>query len=164
MKNKKTWEEVENLMVIEIKDLNDNTQFLKTKGFIQHGDVTVYEHCIMVMVKSCEIAYRLKADVDYSKLIKGALLHDYFLYDWHDNDSSHRLHGFSHPRKAYENARRDTVLSELEGDIIRHHMFPLTIIPPQSKEAWIVCMADKICATKETLHMEDLIASKFISV
>ncbi|WP_034225998.1 HD domain-containing protein [Lachnobacterium bovis] len=163
MKNRYTWDEVEAVMLETIKDLNENTQFLKTKDFIQHGDVSVYEHCVMVMLKSCEIAFKLKADVDYEQMIKGALLHDYFLYDWHDNDPSHRLHGFSHPKKAYENAQRDTYISKVEGDIIRHHMFPLTAIPPQSKEAWIVCMADKICATKETLHVQDTVTSKFIS-
>lgn len=30
-------------------------------------------------------------------------------------------------------------------------MFPLTPIPPAYKEAWIVCIADKICAIEETL-------------
>ena len=31
-------------------------------------------------------------------------------------------------------------------------MFPLTFVPPMRREAWLVCLADKICATKETLH------------
>ena len=48
------------------------------------------------------------------------------------------------------NAMQDYNISDKEADIILKHMFPLTIIPPNNREAWIVCMADKICATYET--------------
>ena len=35
--------------------------------------------------------------------------------------------------------------------IIRTHMFPLTLAwMPRSKEGWLVCFADKHCASKET--------------
>lgn len=30
-----------------------------------------------------------------------------FLYDWHQKDPSHRLHGFHHPKTALGNAQRD---------------------------------------------------------
>ena len=30
-------------------------------------------------------------------------------------------------------------------------MWPLTIVPPMCKEAWIVSVADKYCSTMETL-------------
>lgn len=88
--------------------------------------------------------------VDRKALVKGALLHDYFLYDWHEKNKNHRLHGFYHPRHALRNAMQDYNISDKEADIILKHMFPLTIIPPNNREAWIVCMADKICATYET--------------
>ena len=81
-----------------------------------------------------------------------ALLHDYFLYDWHKADPSHRLHGFYHPGTALRNARQDFALTPREENIIHRHMFPLTPMPPATREAWIVCLADKYCAAAETVE------------
>ncbi len=125
-----------------------------TKEFIQHGSVSVYEHCISVAAESVRLAKAMNLKVDTDALIRGALLHDYFLYDWHDNpDGRHNVHGFTHPYTALKNAKEDFDLSKKECDIIVHHMFPLVPLPPMSREAWLVCLADKICATKETLLM-----------
>lgn len=131
--------------------LKKDGRYEDLKKYIQHGNVTVFKHCRNVAYVSCVIADRLNLRVDYEALIVGALLHDYFLYDWHEKNSNHHLHGFYHPRRALRNAIRDYKISEREANIILRHMFPLTIVPPAHREAWIVCMADKICATKETL-------------
>ena len=95
--------------------------------------------------------YDLKVHLE--ELIRGALLHDYFLYDWHEKDAGHSLHGFTHPGKALINACEDFNLTDIEKDVIRKHMFPLTLIPPRYRETVIVCMADKICSVYETFHM-----------
>jgi len=79
------------------------------------------------------------------------LLHDYFLYDWHDPDPSHRLHGFRHPFFALARAEEDFELTPRERNIIVRHMFPLVPVPPTCREAWIVCLADKWCALRETV-------------
>lgn len=42
----------------------------------------------------------------------------------------------------------DFTLSEIEQDIIKKHMFPLTAVPPSCLEAWIVCAADKWCSAR----------------
>ena len=49
------------------------------------------------------------------------------------------------------NAKEDFDLNPIEENMIARHMFPLTPIPPRYKEAWILCLADKYCATVETL-------------
>ena len=99
---------------------------------------------------ACALARALHLRVDENALIRGALLHDYFLYDWHLKDPSHRLHGFTHPATALRNAGEDWSLSPIEKEIISKHMFPLTPLPPTCREAWLVCLADKLCAAGET--------------
>ncbi len=142
----------EHMVLEEVMQLNQTSRFAQTKGYIQHGTHSVYQHCISVAIASCRIAARWHLDVDYHALIRGALLHDYFLYDWHvDRKHTKRtgLHGFKHPHVALANARQDFHLTPAESNAIVRHMFPLTPTPPNCKEAWIVCLADKVCAFHE---------------
>lgn len=116
--------------------------------FIQHGDTTCLMHCKTVAYYSMSFACRFKIKVDMKSLIRGALLHDYFLYDWHHQRLGN-FHGFYHPGIALKNAMRDYDLTEIEMDIIRKHMFPLTVYPPKYRETTIVCLMDKYCTIKE---------------
>ena len=134
-------------------DILESSNMQMEKMFMQHGNVSVFEHSVFVACVCLLIAGYLHIRVNHRALVRGALLHDYFLYDWHVPDKSHRLHGFHHARKACENASRDFDLGEIEKDAIRKHMFPLNLRPPKYRESVIVCLADKICATGETLRM-----------
>lgn len=124
----------------------------KERGFLQHGNVSVYEHSLGVALACVKLARLLRIKVDERSLVRGALLHDYFLYDWHKKDDGHRWHGFRHGKTAARNAKRDYRLNRLEEYIIARHMFPLTVLPPKSKEGWMVCLADKWCAAEETVR------------
>ena len=135
--------------------ISNSGQFYKTRQFIQHGDTSVYSHCVAVAYVSLWFSYRLHISVSKQSLLMGAFLHDYFLYDWHENDPSHRLHGFTHPKRALINATADWNLSDRTQNIILRHMFPLTPVPPACREAWLVCLADKVCALAETFHMTE---------
>lgn len=134
----------------------------------QHGAVTTFAHSIRVACLAVWLADRLGLleRVDLRALVRAALLHDYFLYDWHDADAGvHRLHGFTHPRTALSNAERDFALTPRERDAIARHMFPMTPLPPRYVEGWLVTAADKISATRETLfergeRRDDLLARR----
>lgn len=121
----------------------------KMSRYAHHKSSNIFDHSLYVAVKSINFANllsRLGINIDKQSLVRGALLHDYFLYDWHKN---HKLHGFTHPKVAYVNASRDFEVNDIEKNIIQRHMFPLTLIPPTKKESIIVCLMDKVCATKE---------------
>ena len=129
------------------------------KNFTQHGNTSVFEHCVSVAKFSLLMAHylekTLRIKVDRDSLVRAALLHDYFLYDWHDKTvPGHNIHGFTHPGAACRNADRDFGLNEVEKDIISKHMFPLTIMPPKYRESVIVTLADKWCALCETFKVD----------
>lgn len=124
---------------------------MRMKQYIQHGHVTTYDHCLSVARMSIRIAEGMHVRVDRKELIWGAFLHDYYLYDWHVHGD--HLHGYHHPEIAARNAGEDFRINEKEQSIIRSHMWPLTLFhAPSSREAFIVCLADKICSTKETIE------------
>ena len=134
----------------KLRPLLSGTRLWAGEQAIQHGDTTVLLHCLAVAYFSLKLAKALKLRCDQDSLMRGALFHDYFLYDWHDSSSHEGLHGFHHPIVALKNARADLELTEKEADIIAHHMFPLTLHPPRSKEAALVCLVDKGCGLYET--------------
>lgn len=133
------------------KDILDSKSIQIQKQCLQHGKRTVFEHSLAVALMCLTINEFLHLKLNERRLIRGALLHDYFLYDWHVKDKSHRLHGFRHPYFALENARKEYELDPVLEDKIVKHMFPLIPIPPKYKESWVLCIADKICASKETI-------------
>lgn len=140
------------LIELYADDILESDSFKSQKEFIQHGKTSVYKHIINVTNMSITIAYKFNMNVDIKSLIRGSLLHDYFLYDWHENDKSHRLHGFKHAKTAMLNAERDFGINKIEKNMIYTHMFPLNLRLPRYKESIILCMADKVCAIKETFN------------
>ena len=133
-----------------IREIEEHEEFLKLKEYFHHNS-SIYVHVQDVAYLSYRICKFLK--LDYCSAARGALLHDFFLYDWRNHDvpdlSSNKFHGIAHPGIALANARKHFSVNEIEADIIRKHMWPLTIIPPKYKESFIVSFADKYLSSKE---------------
>ena len=132
------------------KDILDNETYKSQSKYMQHGKTSVLAHELNVTICALKLADKFKLKVDEKSLIRGALLHDYFLYDWHVYDKSHRLHGFHHAKKALVNASKDFDLNDIEKNMINTHMFPMNLRIPKYKESIILCIADKIVASRET--------------
>lgn len=132
-------------------DILESPGLRSQRAHMQHGRVSVLQHELAVALMCLKLAGALRLRVDERALVRGALLHDYFLYDWHEKDASHQWHGFTHPKKALRNAARDFEIGPTERDMIAHHMFPLLPSPPRCRESALLCLADKLCAMRETL-------------
>ena len=142
----------ENYFHEQIKYLLELSEIKKMRQYIQHGHTSCLEHCLTVTYYSYLIAKHFNLKIDDSSLIRGGLLHDFFLYDWHDKSAHQPFHGFTHPNIALNNALKYFHLTDVERDIISHHMWPLTPIPPHTKEAYLINFVDKWCSLRETLH------------
>lgn len=138
-------------------DILRSDNFKNSENNIQHGVISVRIHSLNVAIKSVEFVEKFHISCNREDLVRGALLHDYFLYDWHieDKENPHKWHGFHHANTALQNAKKEYKLSKRQSDIIKKHMWPLTVIPPRYKESWIVTLVDKYCSLFETFHVRN---------
>lgn len=137
----------------EFRLLLESTQISVSHGFVQHGNTSCLVHSLAVAWYSLRLARFLHLSVSETELLRGALLHDYFLYDWHLPHGA-KFHGFRHPFIALRNAQQCCNLSPKEENIIQRHMFPLVPLPPLCREAILVCIIDKACGLFETFRGE----------
>jgi len=147
MITQKEYDEFRNI----IKEIVNNDSFQKMKEIKQHRFTNCYEHSVNVATKCFIFAKKRNINIDVKSLVRGALLHDFYLYDWRENKKKYRSHSFTHPRIALENSIKEFgELNNIEKDIILSHMWPVTFFKfPKYKESFLVCFSDKICALKE---------------
>ena len=136
-----------------LSEIQSDSRVQEMKNYIQHGSITTYEHCESVARLSCAIDRKLSLGSDLEALVSGAMLHDFFLYDWHDPETwVETMHGFNHPKVASRNAREYLNVDDKTSHVIASHMWPFTPTKlPLSREAWIVCVADKAVSLYETV-------------
>ena len=134
----------------------EDADIQKMRSYKAHGRYTVLDHCLSVAKMAYRIDRCLGSKSDLKTLLSGAILHDFYLYDWHDariDVDLFNLHIFTHPEAACRNAVAYFNVDEDVQKVIRSHMWPLTFRSfPSSREAMIVCLADKLCALKETFQ------------
>jgi uncharacterized membrane protein/HD superfamily phosphodiesterase len=136
-----------------VQDILQHEEFLKLKDYFHHNS-SIYAHVHDVAYFSYRICKYFK--LDFRSAARGALLHDFFLYDWRNHDVPDlprgKFHGLAHPAIAVANAKRHFLINDIEEDIIKKHMWPLTIVPPKYKEAYIVSFADKYLSSREFIN------------
>ena len=133
-------------------------RYLNDPLVMQMKDIPIHRgsNCYIHVFKVCKLvikkAVKKNKEYNYEALIIGAILHDYYLYDWRADIKLRKKHCRKHPLIAASNAKRDFDVSEEVMEIIKTHMWPITIhLYPKTKEAKLVNEVDDIIATKEVL-------------
>ncbi len=133
-----------------VEDLLNTEQVRSMRDIRHHPGVSCYEHSVFVSYVAFRLARRW--GLDWCMAARIGLLHDLYLYDPRTLRSYRQC--FAHPVVALRNA--DALcggLSPKEANIIVSHMWPIATHRPHSKEAAVVCLADKLCATAEVLRI-----------
>ncbi|HCX64314.1 MAG TPA: HD family phosphohydrolase [Eubacteriaceae bacterium] len=132
-----------------IADLVNHEIVMEMENYRHHNSTSCYEHCVEVSYKTYQVCKRM--GLDYQSAARGALLHDLFLYDWRTEKLEEGRHAFVHADIALRNAREEFTLNAKEEDVIKKHMWPVTLAPPRYLESFIVSFVDKYCAFTEFL-------------
>lgn len=119
-------------------------EFQKLEEISHHG-ITRLNHSLRVAYFTYKITKFLH--LNSKEATEAALLHDFFLDEVENENSILRLR--KHPKYAVLNAKKYFELSDLQEDIIKCHMFPITFTPPKYLESWIVDCIDDIASIYE---------------
>ena len=132
--------------------LLDSSEVSSMKQWRHHFSITCYQHSLFVSY----VAFRLarKFGWDYRAAARAGLLHDLYLYDPADSSAHPGNQCLDHPVFALRNARALCPdLTKREENAIISHMWPLAVHLPRCREAAVVNIADKVCATIEVIHL-----------
>lgn len=140
-----------------VSDILQNEDFLKLRLYRQHNWSNRLMHSINVSYMSWYLAKKWHCNEKVAA--RAGLLHDFCLFDFHEKPPTGEHQAFFHPKAAAENSIEYFHVSERERSAILTHMFPLGPIP-KNKEAWIITLADKICATAELCSITIALARK----
>lgn len=134
-----------------VADLLDNELVQQMKQYMHHGHTTCFQHCLNVSYYNYLLCRRLSLDCRAGA--RAGLLHDLFLYDWHDyvKVPGQRAHGWTHAATALKNVQANFTITPVEADIIEKHMFPLNIALPKYRETVVIILVDKMCGAWEVM-------------
>ena len=135
-----------------VRDLLDTPEVQSMRDIPHHPGTSCYEHSVFVYYVAFRLARRW--GLDARAAARAGLLHDLYLYDPRDKTQYQGNQCFAHPVAALKNAwALCGSLTPMEENIIVSHMWPLAKKMPRYKEALVVNLADKLCATAEVCRI-----------
>lgn len=142
--------EVSPAYLAEVDYIFADQEFLSLSQFVHHQWTNRLMHSINVSYLSWLIAKKFRCDETVAA--RAGLLHDFCPYDFRKETPTGEHQAFFHPKIAAENSLQKFEINQREIDAILTHMFPLGPVP-RNKEAWIITLADKVCAVMEFCHV-----------
>lgn len=110
-----------------------------------HGD-NRYDHSIRVGINVYKFCRYY--DIPYHNITVAALLHDFF-FNKDLGDVTVKQELTEHPKISVLNARKYFRVNNEICEMIRTHMYPVTLDRPTTKEGLILSSIDKMVSTKE---------------
>ena len=149
--------------ILEKYDQNPKVQ--QMREFIQHGDVTTYQHCKNVVLVSCWLNHRLHLGADETSLLSVLSCTIFICMTGTKRVPSMASAACSRctaspTRLRLRQCRTGVPYHQKGTEHHSSHMWPLTFRHvPSCREAIIVCLADKYCAVVESMFKHSRVAA-----
>lgn len=132
-----------------VSDLLGNKTVLSLGNFRHHIGTTRFQHSLNVSYYNFKLCKLLKLNA--RSAARAGLLHDFFFYNRKEHEKIFRSHAEEHADTALYNASQMFPITELEGDMIVNHMWPVTLHLPRYRETFVIQLVDKFCAVAEVI-------------
>lgn len=132
-----------------VKDLLSDKIVLSLSSFCHHIGTTRFQHSLNVSYYNYKLCKLLHLNA--RSAARAGLLHDFFFYNRKEHENILRSHSEEHALTAFYNASEMFPITELEGDMIVNHMWPMTHRLPRHRETFIITLVDKFCAAAEVM-------------
>lgn len=150
-------EEISEGYLSAVEHILRNEEFLSLCLYSHHQWTNRLMHSVNVSYISWKMAKRFGCDEKVAA--RAGLLHDFCPYDFSEKTPTGEHQAFFHPKAAAKKSLQIFDISKREEDAILTHMFPLGPVPKNS-EAWIITLADKVCAALELCHIAVALARR----
>jgi uncharacterized protein len=140
------------------RDILASDKFREARGQIHHYRTTVASHSVSTAyagIRMCLFLKRIGIKVDTRMVVRTALLHDLGMVGRNELYRSNYECCFRHPKESAAISRQ--ICSDIDEKslaAIKSHMWPLSVHMPGTKEAFVLCMADKIASVKDLVKMK----------
>ena len=141
-------------------DILTSDQFKEARKQIHHYRSTVASHSVKTAITGLRICLSLRKlgiKVDMRSVVRTALLHDLGMVGRDELYSNNYECCLRHPGNSANISRQIWKgIDDKSVAAIKSHMWPLSLRAPKTKEAFVLCMADKAAS------IYDLIAKKHL--
>lgn len=142
-----------------VRDLLTCCDVMNLGEYQHHIGTSRFQHSLNVSYYNFRLCRLFHLDAKAAA--RAGLLHDLFFYDRKTHEKIRNGHLAEHANIALYNASMRFSISELEGDMILNHMFPMTLRLPRHAETYMITIVDKFCASAElTVHVLRLVKRK----
>ncbi|MBQ9870404.1 MAG: HD domain-containing protein [Eubacterium sp.] len=140
-------------------DILASEEFKVALAQTHHHRSSVGDHSIHTAragLSMCNVMRKAGIRIDEKKIVRISLLHDLGILGRDEKYKNNFECGYRHPKDSAEVAKklwRDIDKKSVRA--IRSHMWPLSPTMPTSKEAFILCIADKATALGDRFNRKD---------
>ena len=140
-------------------DILHSEEFKDALAQTHHHRSSVGDHSIHTAragLTMCNVISKAGIHIDERKIVRISLLHDLGILGREEKYKSSFECGYRHPKDSTVTAKKlwhDIDQKSIRA--IRSHMWPLSPTMPTSKEAFILCIADKATAIGDRFNKKD---------